>query len=72
LVQRPLQELSRTITAANVTGPVSQGIAVGDLDTALEVVRDGLSYANMHTANFGSGEIRGQVRRGAGHGRGGE
>jgi hypothetical protein len=24
----------------------------------------------MHTANFGSGEIRGQVRRGAGHGRG--
>ena len=64
--------ITGTITAANVTGPVSQGIAVGDLDTALEVVRDGLSYANMHTANFGGGEIRGQVRRGTGHGRGGE
>jgi hypothetical protein len=35
-------------------------------------VRDGLSYINLHTANFGGGEIRGQVRRGAGHGRGGE
>lgn len=64
--------ITGTITAANVTGPAAQGIAPGDLDTALEVVRDGLSYANMHTANFGSGEIRGQVRRGAGHGRGGE
>jgi hypothetical protein len=61
-----------TITAANVTGPAAQGIAAGDLDSALEAVRDGLSYANMHTANFGSGEIRGQVRRGSGHGRGGD
>ena len=32
--------------------------------------RVGLSYANMHTTNFGGGEIRGQVRRGLGHGRG--
>jgi hypothetical protein len=38
----------------------------------LEAVRADLSYANMHTANFAGGEIRGQVRRGAGHGRGGE
>jgi CHRD domain len=60
--------ITGTITAANVTGPVTQGIAAGDLDSALEAVRAGLSYANMHTANFGSGEIRGQVRRGAGHG----
>jgi hypothetical protein len=60
--------ITGTITAANVTGPAAQGIAAGDLDSALEAVRAGLSYANMHTANFGSGEIRGQVRRGAGHG----
>ena len=64
--------ITGTITAANVVGPEAQGVAPGDLDTALEIVRDGLSYANMHTANFGSGEIRGQVRRGRGHGRGGE
>ena len=59
--------ITGTITAANVTGPTTQGINVGDLDSALEAVRDGLSYANMHTTKFPSGEIRGQVRRGAGH-----
>jgi hypothetical protein len=60
--------ITGTITAANVTGPTSQGVAAGDLATALELVRDRLSYCNMHTANFGGGEIRGQVRRGGGHG----
>src|SRR4030095_8756229 len=59
--------ITGTITAANVVGPTTQGVAVGDLDTALKIVRLGASYANMHTANFGSGEIRGQVSRGAGH-----
>jgi CHRD domain len=58
--------ITGTITAANVTGPGGQGIAPGDLDSALEAVRAGLSYANMHTANFGGGEIRGQVHRGLG------
>ena len=64
--------ITGTITAANVTGPTGQGIAVGDLDSALEAVRDGLSYANMHTVNFGGGEIRGPVRHGGGHAGGGE
>src|SRR5262245_12238642 len=64
--------ITGTITAANVTGPTTQGIDVGDLDSALEAVRDGLSYANMHTTNFAGGEIRGQVLRGAGRARGGE
>jgi hypothetical protein len=64
--------ITGTITAANVTGPGNQGIAAGDLDSALEAVRENLSYANMHTTMFGGGEIRGQVRRGGGHGHGGE
>ena len=59
--------ITGTITAANVTGPTTQGVDVGDLDSALEAVREGLSYANMHTTNFAGGEIRGQVRRGGGH-----
>jgi len=63
--------ITGTITAANVTGPAAQGIVPGDLDSALEAVRNDLAYANMHTANFGGGEIRGQVRRGQGHGEGG-
>jgi CHRD domain len=58
--------ITGTITAANVTGPTTQGIAVGDLDSALEAVRSGLAYANMHTVNFAGGEIRGQVHRGNG------
>jgi hypothetical protein len=64
--------ITGTITAANVTGPGSQGIAPGNLDAALEAVRSGLSYANMHTTNFPGGEIRGDVSGGAGHGKGGE
>lgn len=64
--------ITGTITAANVTGPTGQGIAVGDLDSALEAVRSALGYVNMHTTNFPPGEIRGEVRRGAGHARGGE
>jgi CHRD domain len=64
--------ITGTITAANVTGPANQGIAAGDLDSALEAVRGGLSYANMHTTNFGGGEIRGPVRPGLGHDSGGE
>ncbi len=55
--------ITGTITAANVTGPVSQGISAGDLNSALDAVRDGLAYANMHTMKFTGGEIRGQLRR---------
>jgi CHRD domain-containing protein len=68
--------ITGTITAANVTGPAGQGITPGDLDSALEAVRNDLAYANMHTSpsppGFPGGEIRGEVRRGAGHDKGGE
>src|SRR5262245_30247485 len=64
--------ISGTITAVNVTGPTGQGVTVGDLDSALEAVRNDRSYANMHTTNFPGGEIRGQVRRGLGHDQGDE
>jgi hypothetical protein len=64
--------ITGTIVAANVVGPTGQGVTAGDLATALEIVRDGDGYANMHTANFPGGEIRGQLRRGHDHGRGEE
>ena len=55
--------ITGTITEANVTGPAGQGINPGDLTSALEAVRDGNAYANIHTAKFPAGEIRGQVER---------
>jgi hypothetical protein len=53
--------ITGTITAANVTGPSSQGISAGDLTSALEAVGEGNAYCNMHTTKFPGGEIRGQV-----------
>ena len=46
-----------------LTGPTTQGIDIGDLYAALEAVRAGLGYVNMHTVNFAGGEICGQVHR---------
>lgn len=55
-----------TIAPANVVGPAGQGIAAGDLASALRAIGQGEGYANIHTVRFGGGEIRGQiqVRRG--------
>ncbi len=50
-----------TITAADVIGPVNQGIAPGQFDRLVRALREGVAYANVHTATFPSGEIRGQI-----------
>ena len=55
--------ITGTITAANVVGPTAQGIAAGDLTSALEAIGEGNSYINMHTAMFPGGELRGQIVR---------
>jgi hypothetical protein len=50
-----------TVNAANVIGPGGQGISAGQFDEVIRAMRKGLSYANVHTTNFPSGEIRGQL-----------
>lgn len=50
-----------TVTAADVIGPGGQGIAAGQFDEVIRAMRSGLSYANVHTVSFPTGEIRGQV-----------
>ncbi len=54
--------ITGTVVAADVVGPVAQGISPGDFATVLKVMRDGVSYANMHTPLHPVGEIRGQVK----------
>src|SRR5262249_16029551 len=50
-----------TFGSANVVGPTAQGVAVGDLNTALLQTVQGDGYVNVHNATFPAGEIRGQV-----------
>jgi hypothetical protein len=51
-----------TVVAADVIGPVAQGIQAGDLAAILKMIRRGFGYANMHTALHPGGEIRGQIK----------
>ncbi len=54
-----------TVTAADVIGPVNQGINPGNLAAILEMMRAGFAYANVHTTRFPTGEIRGQLNANA-------
>ena|SRR5688572_27031906 len=57
-----------TITAADVIGPTGQGVAPGEFAEMIEMMRSGDAYANVHTNKHPGGEIRGQIKRGGGHG----
>ncbi len=56
-----------TIVAADVVGPTAQGYNAGDLAPVITAIKAGVTYANMHTAKFPAGEIRGQVFPDRGH-----
>ena len=56
-----------TFSSANVVGPTGQGVAAGDLTTALKQIVQGAGYVNIHDATFPAGEIRGQVFLGFTH-----
>ena len=53
--------ITGTVTAADVVGPTAQGFNEGDLASVERAINAGVTYANMHTAKFPAGEIRGQV-----------
>src|SRR3981081_3366413 len=52
-----------TLTAANVLAIAGQNVPAGDFDAITEALLTDTAYANVHTANFPAGEIRGQVVR---------
>jgi hypothetical protein len=53
---------SRTVTAADVIGPAGQGIAAGEFAEVLAAMREGATYANVHSTRNPPGEIRGQIK----------
>ncbi len=76
--KHPVPALRRPVTpqcpqAGTVTGTIGpdkvltatgQGIDAGEFDEVVRAIRAGRVYANVHSATFGSGEIRGQLRGG--------
>jgi CHRD domain-containing protein len=50
-----------TVAATDVQAVTAQGLPAGDLGAILSEIRAGFAYANVHTTNFGGGEIRGQL-----------
>jgi len=54
-------EVEGVITAANVVGPLGQGVAAGDFARLVFALRAGQTYVNVHTTRSPGGEIRSQI-----------
>jgi CHRD domain-containing protein len=61
LCPAPPATISGVITAANVIGPLTQGIEAGALSELIDAIRDGKTYVNVHSAKWPLGEIRSQI-----------
>ena len=53
--------VSGELTAADVLAVGASGVAAGDFDAFIDALRAEAGYANLHSATFTGGEIRGQV-----------
>jgi CHRD domain len=51
------------IDAADVIGPGDQGITGGEFAELVRAMRNGATYANVHSNTHKGGEIRGNIRR---------
>ena len=61
----PACPASGTVTgswsAGSVVGPAAQNLPAGDFDGLVAALESNSAYANLHTAKFPAGEIRGQM-----------
>lgn len=57
-------KVTGTLTAADVAAQAPNGIAAGEWAEVLGLIRAGRTYANVHSAKFGGGEIRSQIDNG--------
>jgi hypothetical protein len=64
----PPATISGVFVAANVIGPVGQGIEAGALSELIDAIRAGMTYANVHTTKWPAGEIRSQIEHDDGRG----
>ena len=55
--------MTGTILPSDVVGPAGQGIAAGEFAELVRAIRNGATYANVHSEMFPGGEIRGNIRR---------
>jgi hypothetical protein len=55
--------VSGTITGASVIAITGQNVTAMNFAALEDALDSDTAYANVHTVNFGAGEIRGQVRR---------
>lgn len=55
-------EAEGVLSATSVIGPTGQGIAAGQFEELVRAIKAGVTYANVHSSLYPSGEIRGQIR----------
>lgn len=63
----PSGEVEGVLTAADVIGPVGQGIEAGALNELIEAIHAGKTYVNIHTTKWPAGEIRSQIEHDSRH-----
>jgi CHRD domain len=53
--------VSRTVSAADILAPGTQGIEAGNYEELAAALRSGHAYANVHSSKWPGGEIRAQI-----------